>query len=80
MAGSADSATERSFHATLYVEGAIEDAVAAYDGFATMTVETSDDAWTVRFEAVDEDFDPEVLASEFANYVLAQTIERKRQS
>ena len=42
-----------------------------------LEMQTGDDAWTVTFGDVDPDFTAEELASEFANYVLAQTIERR---
>lgn len=68
----------RRFHRKVYVLAAIQAAVTAYEDFATMDVERGDDAWTVSFANVDEDYEPEMIASEFANYVLAGTVERKR--
>lgn len=74
----ADTQVSRAFHKKLYVLPAIEDALEAYADFASMEVDKGGDAWTVAFSDVDEDLEPDVLASEFSNYVLAGTIERKR--
>ena len=68
----------RVFHKKVYVLPAIQDAVTAYDDFATMDVEAGDDGWTVSFTEVHEDIEDETLADEFANFVLAGTIERSR--
>lgn len=69
----------RAFHKDLYLKAAITEAVEAYEDFAAMQVTGDEaDAWTVTFADVDEDFDAEMLASEFANFVLASTIDRKR--
>lgn len=74
----------RSFDKSLYLKAAIDEALEAYGDFATMRVEgvaagdTDEGAWRVAFSEVDEDFGAEMLASEFANFVLAKTIERKR--
>jgi hypothetical protein len=74
----AGGAATRSFHKELYVSEAIDDAVAAYADFATLSVAADDQAWTVGFADIDEDYEPEMLASEFANFVLAATIDRTR--
>ena len=74
----AASAT-RAFHKKLYKLPALQDALEAYADFATMSIDRKGEAWTVTFDEVDEDFGPELLASEFANYVLAGTIERVRE-
>ena len=76
MAGEAQ--VSRAFHKKLYVLQAIEDALEAYADFASMALDKGGDVWTVAFSDVDEDFEAETLASEFSNYVLAGTIERKR--
>ncbi len=68
----------RRFHRKLYVMAAIQDALSAYEDFAEMNLERGDEAWTVSFSKVDEDYEAEMIASEFANYVLAGTVERKR--
>ena len=73
-----DAQVSRAFHKKLYVLPAIEDALEAYTDFATMATDKDGEAWTISFENVDDDLEPEILASEFANYVLAGTIERKR--
>ena len=72
------SALSRTFPKSLYVLPAVNEAIQVYEGLATMTLERSDDAWTVIFTETDADFEPEVIASEFANYVLAETINRRR--
>ena len=68
----------RDFHKKVYVLPALQDAITAYDDFATMDLATGDDAWSVTFTEVHEDIEAETLASEFANFVLAGTIERSR--
>ena len=68
----------RVFNKKVYVLPAIQDAITAYDDFATMDVETDDEAWTVSFSEVHEDVEGETLANEFANFVLAGTIQRSR--
>ena len=68
----------RIFDKKVYLKSAIDAAIEAYDGLASMDVERAGDSWTVSFEGVDDRFEPEMLASEFANYVLVGTIERKR--
>ena len=79
MAGSTTTwQTTRTFRKGLYASAAIKDALGVYGDFATIELDRGDDGWTVRFADVAEDIGPEVLASEFANYVLAGTIERKR--
>ena len=68
----------RVFHKKVYALPAIQDAITAYDDFATMDVDTGEEAWTVSFTEVHEDIEAETLANEFANFVLAGTIERSR--
>ena len=70
--------TSRVFHKKLYKLAAIREALEAYGDFATLALDRSGDSWTVSFSEVDPDFTAELLASEFANYVLANTIERGR--
>jgi hypothetical protein len=69
--------TLRTFDKSIYALAAVKDGMEAYEGLGKLSMDTSDSAWTVNFEEVDPDFTPEELASEFANYVLAQTIERR---
>ena len=73
-----EAEVSRAFDKKLYVLAAIEDALAAYADFASMTLDKGGDAWTVAFTGVDEELEPDILANEFSNYVLAGTIERKR--
>ncbi len=68
--------SSRRFDKKLYKLAAIEEAIETYGDFATMAIDRSGDAWTVTFGDVDEDFDAETVASEFANYVLAGTVQR----
>jgi len=69
--------TTRSFDKSVYALAAVKDGLEAYSGLGKLSMETQDEAWTVTFGEVDPDFTPDELASEFANYVLAQTIERR---
>jgi len=71
------STTSRTFDKTIYALAAIKDGMEAYQGLSKLELNTGDGGWTVTFADVDTDFRPEELASEFANYVLAQTIERR---
>jgi hypothetical protein len=71
------SVSSRSFDKSVYALPAVKDGMEAFQALATLALTTGDDAWTVAFDAVDPDFGPEELANEFANYVLAQTIERR---
>ena len=70
--------TSRHFDKKLYKLAALEAALQIYDDFATMELERSGDAWTVTFSDVDADFGAETIASEFANYVLAGTVQGSR--
>ena len=70
--------SSRSFDKTLYKLAALEEAIELYGDFATMDLDRSGETWTVKFSDVDGDFEPEVIASEFANYVLAGTVQRSR--
>ena len=69
--------TIRSFDKSIYALAAVKDGLEAYAGLGKLAMATEDEAWTVTFGEVDPDFSPDELASEFANYVLAQTIERR---
>lgn len=69
---------ERIFPKPLYVGAAIREALEVYAGLAELRLTERDDAWVVELLTVDEDFTPDVVASELANYVLAGTVERKR--
>lgn len=70
--------SSRAFDKKLYALAALEEALELYADFATMNLDRSGDSWTVSFSEVDEDFEPETIASEFANYVLAGTVQRSR--
>lgn len=70
--------SSRSFDKKLYKLAAIEEALTVYDDFATMAINRSGNAWTITFADVDADFGAETIASEFANYVLAETVQRSR--
>jgi hypothetical protein len=72
------SDSSRAFDKKLYALPALEEALELYADFATMNLDRSGDTWTVSFSDVDEDFGPETIASEFANYVLAGTVQRSR--
>jgi hypothetical protein len=73
------SDVHRTFHKTLYTHSALKDAMDAYSGLAEISIEQAEDeAWTVTFTKVDADFTSEQMASEFANYVLAETINGRR--
>ena len=69
--------TARSFNKSIYALSAVKDGLEAFAPLGKLEMETGDDSWTVTFGEVDPDFTPEELANEFANYVLAQTIERR---
>ncbi|MEZ4265637.1 MAG: HxsD-like protein [Myxococcota bacterium] len=73
------AAAARTFPKKLYKLAAIQDAMEAYADFATLALERSDEEWIVTFDGADEEFGAETLASEFANYALAETIQRVRQ-
>lgn len=73
------AAAARTFHKKLYKLAAIQEAMEVYADFATLALERDDEAWTVTFDGADEEFGADTLASEFANYVLAETIQRVRQ-
>jgi len=69
---------QRTFARSLYAEASVKDAVEAFADFAKIELTEAEDGWTLTLRDVDEDFTPEVLASELANYVLASTIDRRR--
>ena len=70
--------SSRSFDKKLYKLAALKEALEVYDDFATMALDRSGQAWTITFTDVDADFGSEAIASEFANYVLAGTVQRSR--
>jgi len=70
--------SSRDFDKKLYKLAALQEALAIYGDFATMMLDRSGNAWTVTFADVDADFGAETIASEFANYVLAETVQRSR--
>ena len=72
------AAAQRVFPVGLYSEAGVEDAVEAFAELAKIEVTKDDAGWTLVLTDVDEDFEPEELASELANYVLASTIDRRR--
>jgi len=77
------SSAERVFDAALYDREALDDALAAFDDFAAVEASTehSDglERWVVTVTTSDgSDYPAELLASELANYALAQTINRRR--
>ena len=72
------SDSSRQFDKKLYKLAALEDALKVYEDFATMDLDRSGEAWTVTFTDVDPDFGAETIASEFANYVLAGTVQGSR--
>lgn len=69
---------QRTFARTLYAEASVKEAAEAFADFAKIELAEGEDGWTLTLQDVDEDFAPEVLASELANYVLASTIDRRR--
>lgn len=67
--------TELRFRTDLYAAGAIDETVAAYQGFATIEREGADGVEILKVTApggVDE----ALLAGEIANYVLGVTVDR----
>jgi hypothetical protein len=70
--------SSRRFDKKLYNLAALEAALEIYADFATMTLDRAGEAWTVTFDDVDADFEAETIASEFANYVLAGTVQGSR--
>ena len=61
------------FDRTLYDGQAVQAALDAFAGFATLTLEDAADAWVVSIDSVAEKH-RDVLADELANYVLAETV------
>ncbi len=61
------------FDRTLYDGQAVQAALDAFAGFATLTLEDAADAWVVSIDAVAEKH-RDVFADELANYVLAETV------
>jgi hypothetical protein len=70
--------SSRAFDKKIYALAALEEALELYADFATMNLDRAGDTWTVAFSEVDADFGAETIASEFANYVLAGTVQRSR--
>ena len=65
------------FDRSLYTETAVQAAIDAFAGFATISVTTEADGWT----ALREDPGPrqaDVLVDELANYVLSETVAAQR--
>ncbi len=65
------------FDRSLYTETAVQAAVDAFAGFATISVTKETDGWT----AVLEDPDPrhaDILVDELANYALSETVAAHR--
>ena len=63
-------------HRKLYKAAALDIATEAFAELATISVARDDRYFLVSFTQVDPDVE-EVLAQEFANYVLAETVESR---
>ena len=72
------TSVDRSFDKKLYVLAAVEEALEVYADFGSLEIDNSGDAWTVSFAEVVEGLEADTLADEFANHVLAGTVERNR--
>jgi hypothetical protein len=68
--------TELVFNADLYSGFAVDEAVKAYSGHATMELEERPDAYVVRVTSKG-DFDEATIADELGNYALGATIEAR---
>lgn len=68
------SASTLRFDKSLYLEGSVKEAVAAFAEYATIALSEDDDAWTLNVQAQDEDTRRE-LVGELGNYVLGLTIQ-----
>ena len=58
----------------LYTATSLKVAVEAFQGLASIVVERTESHFVIRFEDADPDV-KDVLAQEFGNYALAETIE-----
>lgn len=65
------------FNSKLYVRKSIQEALEAYEGYAEGTIAKDGLYYLVTLTILDEET-RDVLADEFANYVLGETIEVKR--
>ena len=63
-------------HRKLYRPAALETATEAFGELASISVKRSDRYYVITFTDVDPDVE-EVLTQEFANYVLAETVESR---
>jgi hypothetical protein len=68
-----------SFHLSLYLPDAVQAAAAAFAEHAKVEVIPSDDSVLAEISALDQEDDPRLIANTFCNYVLHETILRKRQ-
>jgi hypothetical protein len=59
-------------HRTLYTRQAIEEAAAAFDGFATFSVDRDGDHYVINVTDINRDVEGDVVA-EFCNFSLANT-------
>jgi len=65
------------FHQLVYTRAAIAASAAAFEGHAQVSVTEQDPYHEVELEVADPEATDELLG-EFANYVLALTVEEKR--
>jgi hypothetical protein len=72
-------AASLKFHARLYPRKALQAAMAAYADFARFTLVREEAHFAVDIDVL-EDEHRAFLPDEFANYVLAETIELKNRS
>jgi hypothetical protein len=63
-------------HAKLYARPAIDAATEAYEALCKVAVRKDGAYYALEFSDIDPDV-AEVLAAEFANYALQETIERR---
>ncbi len=74
---------ELRFHEELYDGFAIDEAVKAYESFATTELSRESGAYVVRVsaspKAAEEGIEERVLCAELSNYALGLTIERVRE-
>ena len=74
-----EASASRPFDKRLYVKAALDEAIEAFADFATLSVATQEQRWLLTVTTGDDaDYPAELLASEIANFALAQTISRKR--
>ncbi len=66
------------FHRELYSEEAIRNSMEAYAGHARIEIRSEEPYALVDLEPLGEDLAPALLGQEFANHVLARTIEERR--